>query len=86
VGGLVKVEEGKTGFSYIQHSSAALSEAMQRAMALYHDHPARIREMQRQAVTRIQERYTWQMVMKQYLQLYKEAKQRAGKEVSKEAR
>lgn len=73
VGGLVKVEDGKTGFSYIQHSPAALSAAMQRAMALYRDHPATIREMQRQAVTLIEERYTWQMVIKQYLQLYKEA-------------
>ena len=53
---------------------AALTEAMQRAMVLYHEDPAKIREMQRQAVVRIHERHTWKMVMKQYLQLYKEAK------------
>ena len=76
VGGLVKVLDGETGFSYIQHTAAALSETMQRAMALYREHPARIREMQRQAVKRIQEKHTWQMVMKQYLQLYKEAKKK----------
>ena len=75
VGGLVKVLDGETGFSYIQHTAAALSEAMQRAMVLYREHPARIREMQRQAVRQIEEKYTWQRVMKQYLQLYKEAKQ-----------
>ena len=74
VGGLVKVLDGETGFSYIPHTPAALSEAMQRAMALYQEYPARIRKMQRQAVKRIHERHTWQMVMKQYLQLYNEAK------------
>jgi starch synthase len=82
VGGLVKVEDGETGFSYIRHTPAVLSEAMLRAMAFYHDHPARIREMQRQAVMRIQERYTWQMVMKQYLLLYKEAKQKEKLQVT----
>jgi len=74
VGGLVKVLDGETGFSYIPHTPAALSEAMQRAMAMYQEYPARIRKMQRQAVKRIHERHTWQMVMKQYLQLYNEAK------------
>ncbi|MEK6201017.1 MAG: glycosyltransferase, partial [Desulfobulbaceae bacterium] len=78
VGGLVKVLDGETGFSYIQHTAAALGEAMRRGMALYHEHPARIREMQRQAVKRIQERHTWQRVMKQYLQLYNEAKNGNG--------
>ncbi|MFH2124301.1 MAG: glycogen/starch synthase [Pseudomonadota bacterium] len=74
VGGLVKVQDGETGFSYIQHTPAALIEAMQRAMVLYYEDPAKIREMQRQAVVRIHARHTWKMVMKQYLQLYKEAK------------
>ncbi|KAF0189532.1 MAG: glycogen [Desulfobulbaceae bacterium] len=75
VGGLVKVLDGETGFAYRQHSPAALSGAMQRAMGLYHDDPARIREMQRQAVACIYERHTWQKVMNQYLQLYRKAKQ-----------
>ena len=74
VGGLVKVEDGETGFSYIPHTAAALSEAMRRAMTLYHDDPDKIRVMQRQAVKRIRERYSWPMVMKQYLQLYNQAK------------
>ncbi|MBW6519734.1 MAG: glycogen/starch synthase [Desulfoarculaceae bacterium] len=78
VGGLVKVLDGETGFSYMQHTAAALIEAMQRAMALYQEHPARIRTMQRQAVQRIQEKHIWQIVMKQYLQLYKEAKDGNG--------
>ncbi len=75
VGGLVKVVDGETGLSYIKHTPAALSTAMQRGMALYREHPAKIRVMQRQAVERIRERHTWQVVMKQYLQLYQEAKE-----------
>jgi len=82
VGGLVKVVDGETGFSYREHSPAALSAAIQRAMALYHDDPVRIRVMQRQAVACIHERHTWQKVMNQYLQLYMKAKQgiHTGKE------
>jgi starch synthase len=75
VGGLVKVVDGETGFSYAHHSAAALTGAMQRAMALYRDDRATIRVMQRQAVARIYERHTWQRVMQQYLELYKKAKQ-----------
>lgn len=78
VGGLVKVIDGETGFSYQQHSPAALSAAMGRAMALYHDDPGRIRKMQHQAVARIYEQHTWQRVMKQYLQLYIRAKDEAS--------
>jgi starch synthase len=83
VGGLVKVLDGETGFSYIRHTPAALSEAMQRAMALYQEHPDRIREIQRQAVKLIGEKYTWQRVMKQYLQLYKEAAAQVASSVGK---
>jgi starch synthase len=82
VGGLVKVLDGETGFAYGQHAPAALSAAMQRAMALYHDDPGRIREMQRQAVARIHERHTWQKVMNQYLHLYMKAKQGTQSEMN----
>jgi len=78
VGGLVKVVDGETGFSYRQHTPEALSAAMQRAMVLYHDDPERIRVMQRQAVARIYERHTWRKVMQQYLELYRKAKQEAN--------
>ncbi len=78
VGGLVKVEDDITGFAYSQHTAAALSETMQRAMAYYNDQPGKIREMQRQAVQRIHKQYTWHIVMRQYLQLYQEAQKFNG--------
>ena len=46
VGGLVKVQDGKTGFAYIDHSSAALMGAMQKAMQVYRSKPAKIKKMQ----------------------------------------
>jgi starch synthase len=77
VGGLVKVEDGKTGFSYGPHSAAALKTAMLRAMVLYHDHPDQIRAMQRQAVELIHEKHTWRIVMRSYLRLYRKAREMA---------
>ncbi len=73
VGGLVKVEDEVTGFSYIQHSPAALRAVMERALRWYHHHPEKIRDMQRQAVQRIHEQYSWDKVMQQYLHLYGQA-------------
>ncbi len=74
VGGLVKVVDGETGFSYEKQSAAALCQAVERALYLYAtDRPA-IRIMQRQAVELIEKRYTWKTVSKKYLQLYKNAK------------
>lgn len=74
VGGLTKVVDGETGFSYVHHTTAALTVAMQRAMALYRDDPAAIRAMQRRAVALIHERYTWGTVMRRYLELYAKAR------------
>jgi len=74
VGGLVKVVDGKTGFSYEKQSVVALCEAIERALHLYTNDPSAIRKMQRQAVELIHERYTWGTVSKEYLKLYKKAK------------
>jgi starch synthase len=74
VGGLVKVVDGKTGFSYEKQSVVALCEAIERALHLYTTDPSAIRKMQRQAVELIHERYTWGTVSKEYLKLYKKAK------------
>ena len=76
VGGLVKVQDNTTGFSYREHSSAALGEAMARAMHLYRHDPEKIALMQQSAVARIHELHTWPRVMKQYLALYKKAQER----------
>ncbi len=74
VGGLVKVVDGETGFSYDEQSASALNATIERALTLYATDPASIRIMQRQAVERIHERFTWAKVSKKYLELYKRAK------------
>ena len=73
VGGLVKVLDGRTGFSYRKHTPEALARAMRRALALFRDDPAGIRTMQRQAVEEILEHHTWDKVMASYLALYRDA-------------
>jgi starch synthase len=73
VGGLVKVLDGKTGFTYDEHMSAALMGAMQKALSLFRNEPEAIRAMQQRAVRHIQATYTWDKVLKRYLKLYQEA-------------
>lgn len=73
VGGLVKVEDGVTGFTYGQHSPTALAGAMRRALAAYRDNPDQVRNMQVEAVQRIYERHTWKNVMSSYIKLYGQA-------------
>ncbi len=76
VGGLVKVIDGKTGFSYGLQSVETLKQAVERALDLSKTDPERIRIMQRQAVELIHERYTWSTVSKKYLDLYQRARQK----------
>jgi starch synthase len=73
VGGLVKVIDGKTGFAYREHSSAALMGAMQSALRLYRKEPTKINAMQREAIRVIYKQYTWDTVVEKYLELYREA-------------
>ncbi len=74
VGGLVKVQDGKTGFAYPAQSAVALTRTIERALDLFNTNPTAIRNMQRQAVELIEKHYTWKMVSKKYLDLYKKAK------------
>jgi starch synthase len=74
VGGLVKVLEGKTGFTYKEDTRDDLVEAIHRAIECYRS-PGCVRGMQKDAVKQIQENHTWDKVMKRYLQLYKKARQ-----------
>lgn len=79
VGGLVKVIDGETGFSYPGSRSAALPDAMRRAMTLYRHEPKVIAHMQKRALEVIKERYTWDRVVERYMALYKqEIKQLKG--------
>ncbi len=73
VGGLVKVLDGRTGFSYREHTPEALAGAMRRALALFRDEPEQIRAMQQQAVQEILDHHTWQKVMESYRALYRDA-------------
>ena len=72
VGGLVKVVDGETGIGYQDNSPENLSKAMHRAARMYRDKKL-IREMQRAAVEKIDQHYTWNEVMKKYVDLYKQA-------------
>ncbi len=73
VGGLVKVVDGQTGFTYTDHSPDALAGAMQRALVLYSDDPEKLKKMQQAAVQQIRSRHSWQKVMQDYLGLYRKA-------------
>ncbi len=73
VGGLVKVVDGETGLSYGGDGHLVLLQALERALDLYRSKPGQLRAMQHQAVQLIQDKYTWQRVMQQYLKLYKKA-------------
>ncbi len=78
VGGLVKVRDGVTGFAYRDHAAAALMATMQRALQVFREQPAKITAMQQAAVAEIRDRYTWDVVVHRYLELYGEAQRLAG--------
>lgn len=71
VGGLVKVIDGETGFTYAEQSGDALLAAMQKALHLFHNSRPDIVRMQKIAFNLIRKKYTWDNVMKRYLELYK---------------
>ncbi len=72
VGGLVKVIDGETGFTYPGSNSTALADAMRRAITLYRHEPKVIAHMQKRALEVIEERYTWDRVVERYMALYKQ--------------
>ncbi len=78
IGGLVKVVDGVTGFSYREHNSAALMGAMLKAMEIFRTEPEKIRRMRVEAVQYLQQRYTWDLVVERYLHLYRRASEMAG--------
>ncbi len=73
VGGLVKVEDGVTGFAFKEYSSKALMAAMDRALKLYMKSPEQILDMQARAAKRVREKYAWDKVVHRYLELYARA-------------
>ncbi len=73
IGGLVKVIDNETGFTYVENNPEVLCEALSRALAVYED-KARLRSMQRAAVEKIDTHHTWKRVMQSYIQLYKSSR------------
>jgi len=73
VGGLVKVEDGVSGFAFSEYSDDALVAAIYRALEVFTESPDQIHQMQKSAVTLIQENYTWDQVVIRYLGLYEKA-------------
>ena len=84
VGGLVKVIDGQTGFAYAEHSPASLAEALGRALKLYRTDQDAVRTMQQQAVHRIRDLHAWEKVMDRYLELYRQAIEKACRQSSTE--
>jgi starch synthase len=74
VGGLVKVEDGVTGFAFKDYSSEALLAAMLHAVSVFKESPAQILNMQGAAAKRIRQKYTWDKVVQRYLALYEKAR------------
>jgi starch synthase len=74
VGGLVKVEDGVTGFAFKDYSSAALLAAMLHAVTVFKEAPEEILNMQEAAAKRIRQKYTWDKVVARYLALYEKAR------------
>jgi len=81
VGGLVKVEDGRTGIAYKEGSAEALHAALERSLRLFEDKTT-LRAIQRAAVEEIRMKYTWDVVKKQYLALYNKAKEQRARERS----
>ncbi len=73
VGGLVKVEDGVTGFAFIDYSAGALMATMMRAMRIFRDTPEKIVGMQEAAAKRVVEKYSWDTIVLRYLELYGKA-------------
>ena len=75
VGGLVKVVDGQTGLAYQFNSVDNLRRCLHRANDLFTD-KVRLRTMQREAIRLIRGKYTWEVIMQEYLKLYKRAIER----------
>ena len=78
VGGLVKVEDGVTGFAFTDYSSDALMAAMLHAITVFKQSPGQILAMQKAAAKKVRQKYTWDKVVLRYLELYKKAGDMVG--------
>ncbi len=71
VGGLVKVRDGETGFSYQEQRHEALCAAVERTTRLFREQPERLEAIRRNAFAEIFSLHTWDRVLADsYLPLY----------------
>ncbi|WP_240910092.1 glycogen synthase [Desulfopila sp. IMCC35008] len=82
IGGLVKVEDGVTGLSYIGDTAEALQEALSRGLEVYKNGPG-LRKIRKQAVDNIHKNHTWDIKCEKYRALYLQAKQSRMKGVNR---
>ncbi|MFI5368040.1 MAG: glycogen synthase [Spirochaetia bacterium] len=74
VGGLVKVRDGETGFSYDEQSGTALAAAVDRSTELFLENPQLLEQIRRTAFGEIFSAHTWDRVLARgYGPLYEKA-------------
>jgi starch synthase len=66
VGGLVKVRDGKTGFSYDKHLEGGFWGAFVRTLRLWEDDPEAIAVMRRQAFLSVLEDFQWTRILEEH--------------------
>ena len=71
VGGLYKVRDGETGFSYDEQTSVALEAAVERCLKISREDPAFLERVRRTAFGEIFTAHTWDIVARRsYIPLY----------------
>lgn len=72
VGGLTKVRDGETGFSYDEQTSTALARAIEKCLGIVRGDPGLLDRMRRTAFSEIFTMHTWDMVARtSYVPLYR---------------
>lgn len=73
VGGLAKIINNETGFSYSHRQNTTLEQTIKKALKIFRHNPEILAKIQKKAVLVIRENYSWNKVVRKYLQLYHEA-------------
>jgi starch synthase len=78
VGGLVKVRDSETGFSYEQQTPRALADAILRCIRLSHEKPDLLEEIRRRAFREVLQLHTWDTVSRAgYVPVYESSREDA---------
>jgi starch synthase len=74
VGGLRKVRDGETGYSYGNQDPSTLAAAVRRCVRIHREEPSALDAVRRRAFREIFDRHTWDRVHREgYLPLYQAA-------------